>query len=178
MRKVLNILGYFNDEDIAWMTQVGTKQKILPEQYLIKKRERLTSIYLVLDGMFSVELKSSLSIAKVKSGEVLGEMSFVEEDLPSVDVKADKPSSVICIDHEFMLERFDQVPGFKARFYNAMCLCLSSRLRAVTRQLSNKQEEDLESNDLNVLDSNIDNATLRRVQIAGERFNRLLSHFS
>ena len=37
MRKVLNILGYFNDEDIAWMTQVGTKQKILPEQYLIKK---------------------------------------------------------------------------------------------------------------------------------------------
>jgi len=40
------------------------------------------------------------------------------------------------------------------------------------------QEDDAESNDSNVLNSNIDNATLRRVQIAGERFNRLLSHFS
>jgi hypothetical protein len=29
-----------------------------------------------------------------------------------------------------------------------------------------------------MLESNLDSATLQRIQIAGERFNRLLSHFS
>ena len=36
MRKVLHILGYFTEEDIAWITQVGSRKSIAKQEILIK----------------------------------------------------------------------------------------------------------------------------------------------
>jgi CRP/FNR family cyclic AMP-dependent transcriptional regulator len=178
MRKVLHILGYFNDEDIAWITQVGRRQNISAGQFLIQTSVQLNSIYFVLGGRFNIELPDGTAVAKIKSGEILGEMSFIEEELPSVNVKASEDSSVICIDYEFMYDRFKEFSSFEARFYKAISLFLSSRLRGVAGKLSYGKAEMKESKELKMLESSIDNATLQRIQIAGERFNRLLSHFS
>lgn len=178
MRKVLHILGYFNDEDIAWMTQVGRKKTIGTNQFLIETNVELDSMFFVLSGRFNIELPDGTLIAKIKSGEILGEMSFIEEELPSVNVKAAEDSAVISLDHDFMHDRFREVPGFEARFYKAISLFLSSRLRGVAGKLSYGKAEEKDSMEMKMLESNIDNATLQRIQIAGERFNRLLSHFS
>lgn len=45
MRKVLHILGYFSDEDIAWMTEVGKKATIQPNEFLIQTNIELKSIF-------------------------------------------------------------------------------------------------------------------------------------
>lgn len=178
MRKVLHILGYFNDEDIAWMTQFGRKKTISANDFLIQTSIQLGAIYFVLNGRFQIELPDGTLIAKIKSGEILGEMSFIEEELPSVNVKAAEDSSVVAIDYDFMHDRFQETPSFEARFYKAISLFLSSRLRGVAGKLSYGKAEMKESREMKMLESNIDNATLQRIQIAGERFNRLLSHFS
>ena len=178
MRKVLHILGYFNDEDIAWMTQFGRKKMVSANDFLIQTSVQLGSIYFVLSGRFQIELPDGTLIAKIKSGEILGEMSFIEEELPSVNVKAAENSSVVALDYEFMHERFRESPSFEARFYKAISLFLSSRLRGVAGKLSYGKAEMKESKELKMLESSVDNATLQRIQIAGERFNRLLSHFS
>lgn len=178
MRKVLHILGYFNDEDIAWMTQFGRKKTISANDFLIQTSIQLGAIYFVLNGRFQIELPDGTLIAKIKSGEILGEMSFIEEELPSVNVKAAEDSSVVAIDYDFMHDRFQETPSFEARFYKAISLFLSSRLRGVAGKLSYGKAEMKESKEMKMLESNIDNATLQRIQIAGERFNRLLSHFS
>ncbi|MDG1173750.1 MAG: hypothetical protein P8M67_05560, partial [Opitutales bacterium] len=73
MRKVLHILGYFNDEDIAWMTQFGRKKSISANEFLIQTSVQLSSIYFVLNGRFQIELPDGTLIAKIKSGEILGE---------------------------------------------------------------------------------------------------------
>ena len=178
MRKVLHILGYFNDEDIAWMTQVGSKKNVPQNNFLIQTNIKLGSIYFVLSGRFQIELPDGTLIAKIKSGEILGEMSFIEEELPSVNVKAAEESSVVAIDYDFMHDRFRETPSFEARFYKAISLFLSSRLRGVAGKLSYGKVEEKDAKEMKMLESNIDNATLQRIQIAGERFNRLLSHFS
>ena len=56
MRKVLHILGYFNDEDIAWMTQYGRKKNVSANDFLIQTNIQLDSIYFVLNGRFQIEL--------------------------------------------------------------------------------------------------------------------------
>jgi len=178
MRKVLHVLGYFNDEDTAWMSQFGRKKMVSANDFLIQTSVQLGAIYFVLNGRFQIELPDGTLIAKIKSGEILGEMSFIEEELPSVNVKAAEDSSVVAIDYDFMHERFRETPSFEARFYKAISLFLSSRLRGVAGKLSYGKAEQKDAKEMKMLESNIDNATLQRIQIAGERFNRLLSHFS
>ena len=175
MRKVLHILGDFSDEDIAWLIDIGSKKTIQANELLITANVQLKAIYFVLSGRFNIELANGKTIAKIKSGEILGEMSFIEEETPYANVIATDASGVISIAHELLLERFKECPPFEGRFYKAMSLFLSTRLRRVASQLS---EESTEKQMTNEIDQDIDNATLARIQIAGERFNRLLNHFS
>jgi len=178
MRKVLHILGYFNDEDIAWMTQFGRKKLVKANDFLIQTNVQLGSIYFVLGGQFNIELPDGTLLAKIKNGEILGEMSFIEEELPNVNVKAAEDSSVFALGYDFMHERFNENSGFEARFYKAISLFLSSRLRGVAGKLSYGKSEERNLKELKMIESSLDNATLQRIQIAGERFNRLLNHFS
>ena len=173
MRKVLHILGDFSDEDIAWLINVGMKKTVQANELLIAANVQLHAIYFVLSGRFNIELPNGQTIAKVKSGEILGEMSFIEEETPYANVMATDPSSVISIAHEFLLDRFKECPPFEGRFYKAMSLFLSSRLRRVASQHSHESGEKTPQK----FEQDIDNATLNRIQIAGERFTRLLNHF-
>ena len=115
MRKVLHILGYFSDEDIAWMTDVGQKVTINPNEFLIKTDVELSSIFFVLSGKFMVESKEGVEVAQVK-GEILGEMSFIEEEMPVANVCVFETANVIALGHDFMNDRFVSDRGFEARF--------------------------------------------------------------
>ena len=158
MRKVLHILGYFSDEDIAWMTEVGRKLTINSNEYLIKTEVELTAIFFVLNGVFQVESNEGVEVAKVKKGEILGESA-----------------DVIALDHDFMNDRFISDRGFEARFYKAISLFLSSRLRSTSGKLAN---ENSDGKEFKSMQQDIDNSTLNHIQVAGERFNRLVDYFS
>ena len=106
MRKVLHILGYFTEEDIAWITQVGSRKSIAKQEILIKSKTPQRSLFLVLSGRFLIHRSDGATIAKVQSGEILGEMSFVEDEVPNVDVTSLEDSSVVVIDYEYISERF------------------------------------------------------------------------
>ena len=171
MRKVLHILGYFSDEDIAWMTEVGRKLTINSNEYLIKTEVELTAIFFVLNGVFQVESNEGVEVAKVKKGEILGEMSFIEEEMPVANVRALESADVIALDHDFMNDRFISDRGFEARFYKAISLFLSSRLRSTSGKLAN---ENSDGKEFKSMQQDIDNSTLNHIQVAGERFNRLV----
>jgi len=175
MRKVLHILGDFNDQDIEWLIDMGIKKNIQPEEFLIEANVPLHEIYFVLKGKFDVVLPDGTSLAKIKSGEILGEMSFIEEEAPMVNVKATEPAMVISISFAALTTRFKECLGFEGRFYKAMSLFLSSRLRGVAAKVA-YENTDLKTK--KEFEQDIDNATLDRIQIAGERFSRLLNHFS
>ena len=174
MRKVLHILGDFSDEDIEWLIDFGSKRTVQPNTLLIKSDVQLSEVYFVLSGKFIIELKDGTLIAEIKSGEILGEMSFIEDELPMVNVKAMELANVISISHESINDRFKEIPDFAGRFYKAMSLFLSSRLRSVAAKVSYDNSLTKGSKEF---EQDIDNATLNRIQIAGERFSRLLSHF-
>ena len=175
MRKVLHILGYFSDEDIAWMTDVGQKVTINPNEFLIKTDVELSSIFFVLSGKFMVESKEGVEVAQVKKGEILGEMSFIEEEMPVANVRALETANVVALGHDFMNDRFVSDRGFEARFYKAISLFLSSRLRSTSGKLAN---ENTDGKEFKSLQQDIDNSTLNHIQVAGERFNRLVEYFS
>lgn len=171
MKRVLYFLGQLNDRDIEWMVTNGVKKVVKPGEILIQKGKSIDSLYIILSGQLNVYSESSKNepIANLSTGEIVGEMSFLESRLPSVSVIAETNTEVFKISKEIINMRLSSNPEFKAGFFYALALFLSNRLRKTTEQLGygNPDEEDL-------IDSNV----LDGVSQAGLRFGQILHKFS
>lgn len=171
MKRVLFILGQLSDHDIEWMIENGSKETIQDESFLVKQGDSLENIYIVLSGSFRIfnEQNPSFNIAQIGSGEILGEMSFMDERPPSVSVQATETSSVYKISLARMKQKMEVDNRFAARFYYAIGLFLSDRLRKTTGRLGYgalEENEDLDEINMNVLS---------QVGKAGTRFSRMLN---
>lgn len=171
MKRALFFLGQLNSRDVEWMIQNGQKIELGIGEKLIQKGNFIDSLFIILSGQLSVcaENGDKEDIATLGSGEVVGEMSFLETRPPSVSVVAKKSSTVYKISREIIELRLATNPDFKANFYYALALFLSNRLRKTTDQLGygTPEEEDL-----------IDTKILDGVAQAGSRFGQILHRFS
>ena len=171
MKRALFFLGQFNNRDVEWLIHSGQKIELRGGEKLIQKGNFIDSLYIVLSGQLSVcaDNGDKEDIATLGSGEVVGEMSFLETRPPSVSVVAKKTSIVYKISREIIEVRLAANPDFKANFYYGLALFLSNRLRKTTDQLGYGivEEEDL-----------IDTKILDGVTQAGSHFGQILHRFS
>jgi CRP-like cAMP-binding protein len=169
MKRVLFFLGQLNDRDVEWMLNNGNKLELETGDRLINKGEDIDSLYIVLSGQLAVYANNNEPVAKLETGEIVGEMSFLESRPPSVSVIVTRPTVVYQISRKMINSRLSSNAEFKSNFYYALALFLSNRLRKTTDQLGygNPEEEDLI--DTNVLDG---------VSQAGARFGKILHKFS
>jgi CRP/FNR family cyclic AMP-dependent transcriptional regulator len=174
MKRVLFVLGQLSDNDIEWMIDNGKKQTINEGEFLVKQGESIVNIFIVLAGGFRIfnAQNPDYNIAQIGSGEIVGEMSFLDERPPSVSVMATQTSSVYSISLERMKQFMEVDTSFAARFYYSIGLFLSDRLRKTTGRLgygSLEENEDMDEINLNVLS---------QVGQAGSRFSRMLNKFA
>ncbi|MEO0537600.1 MAG: cyclic nucleotide-binding domain-containing protein [Cyanobacteria bacterium P01_A01_bin.123] len=154
MKRVLFILGVLEDEDIDWLVTIGDRQEIAQGTTLIQEGVPTDAIYILLEGILHVcvsSLKHQV-IARLSTGEVVGEMSFVDRRPPSATVEAATSSLVLTIPRQALSQKLEQDLGFAARFYRALAILLSSRLRGMIQQLdeaSQWQPLELSPTDLN-----------------------------
>ena len=172
MKRVLFVLGQLSDQDIEWMIDNGTKQSIQQGNYLVQQGNRLDHIYLILSGHFRIydQAKSDVSISTISSGEIIGEMSFLDDHPPTVSVVALENSSVHAIPLDQMQQYMADNRDFAARFYYSIALFLSDRLRKTTSRLG-YGEVDEDTDELNF-------QVLEQVGQAGSRFKRMLNKFA
>ncbi len=174
MRKVLFILGQLSDGDMEWMLSTGRKEPVPRGNVLIREGKAIENVYIVLDGKFSVTVKAlgEREVARLGSGEILGEMSFVDARPPSATVTALEDSIVFSLPRGELKEKLDRDTGFAARFYRALAVFLSDRLRSTVSRLGYGEgaglDEDLEYED------ELDATVLDAVHLAGSRFDRML----
>jgi CRP/FNR family transcriptional regulator, cyclic AMP receptor protein len=110
-------------------------------------------------------------VARLRSGEIVGEMSFVDSRPPSATVQAVEPSSVLAIPRLALKARLSQDAFFAARFYRAMAVFLSDRLRSTVGLLGYGSGQTLE--DEATYADEIDTTVLDNVSLAGARFDLL-----
>lgn len=166
MKKVLYILGEFEDDDIEWMVKAGVKTGLPPGHVLIREGTPIDSVYFVTHGTFTVSTASGGEVARVGSGEVLGEISYVDRRPPTATVTAVEESGVIAIPRSALSAKLDDDPGFAARFYRALAVFLADRLRSTLRHVGQDTGSDAEDElDLEALDT---------VSRAGVRFERII----
>jgi len=165
MRKALYFLGILNDSDIDWLVAAGSRREIETGIKLIEEGLQIDSVYLVIDGAFAVRTAAlgGREVARLMSGEVMGEMSFVDHAPPSATVQALESSLVLDIPRRRLNAKLTEDTAFAARFYRALAMSLAARLRHSVAALAGGTAMDTEG------EMGFD--ALDNVSMAGARFD-------
>ncbi|CAK0764867.1 Cyclic nucleotide-binding protein [uncultured Gammaproteobacteria bacterium] len=172
MRKALYILGQLSDEDTDWFARAGIRRKIPAGQALVQQGTPLGSLYFLLDGTMVVSLPGIGDVSTLSSGEIIGEISFVDSRPPSASVRAGTDCFVLDLPREVILAKLDEDVRFSARFYRAIATFLSARLRGTEQRLGYRKENGLDEE--MELDGELDMNVLDNIHVAGARFDRML----
>jgi CRP-like cAMP-binding protein len=170
VRKVLFILGQLEDVDVEWMAGVGQKRTIEAGQILISQGTPIDALFFMLEGECEVFLRSGKILARLGSGEILGELSFVDAAPPSASVRATLRTKVLAVPKKAIEARMRQDTAFAARFYKAIAIFLSDRLRAMVAAAGHGPEAD----DGGLQADELDTSVLDRLHQAGARFDAML----
>lgn len=136
LRKVLYLFAVLNDNDIDWLTTYGRKEKVPKGTVLIQQGEAVEAVYFLLKGAFAVVITLTVDgqvtereIARRASGEIVGEMSFVEVGVASATIRCAENSFVLAIPQDLLREKLQRDRGFAMRFYRSLTIVLVDRLR-------------------------------------------------
>lgn len=137
MKRIVFILGVLEDEDVDWLIATGQRRELAPGDILIHEGQPCDHIFLILDGCLQVAVVAlnNQPIAQLASGEVVGEMSFVDGQPPSATVSALEATVVLGISADLLRQKLKQDIWFASRFYRALSILLSSRLRSTVKHL-------------------------------------------
>jgi CRP/FNR family transcriptional regulator, cyclic AMP receptor protein len=173
MRKILFIFGVLNDSDVDWMVQAGTTRRLERGDVLIHEGRMFHSIVLLLSGKMAVNLDGIGEVAQLASGDFIGEMSLVDSAPPSATVAAKVDCTALFIEKVKLQRKLAEDVGFAGRFYRALAILLSDRLRATEKRMAYGEDQDLEDESVRLKDE-LDIGVLDQVSMAGDRFDRLL----
>jgi CRP/FNR family transcriptional regulator, cyclic AMP receptor protein len=132
MANTLYMIASLSDADMIWLLSIGNLRRLRDRDKPIAAGKPVADLFFVMQGSLAVLLPDGSQVATLGEGDVFGEMSFVESRPPSVSVRADGKAEVLAIPRRAILDRFELEPTFAARFYRALAMFLSYRLRETT----------------------------------------------
>ena len=143
MQNVRYIAAGLSDADMLWLLSVGKLKKLAVGERLVTAGKLPAELFFITDGKLDVLLEDGRLVAQLQQGDVVGEMSFVEQNPPGASVLASGPAEVLAIPRKLIVAHFEEEPLFAARFYRALAVFLSERLRDTTRAVRLANEEEL-----------------------------------
>ena len=170
MRKALYVMGILDDEDVEWLASHGRNLGVKKDEVLIREGEPVDALFILLDGSLSVSIGGA-QVATLLTGEIVGEISFVDSQPPSATVTAGQYSHVLAVPRALLHAKIETDAWFASRFFRAMAVFLADRLRITTARLASKSGgkssslHDEDEIDLEMMDS---------VSLAAVRFDKLL----
>ncbi|MBK7423507.1 MAG: cyclic nucleotide-binding domain-containing protein [Propionivibrio sp.] len=171
MRKVLYILGQLTDQDTDWLAVVGKRVHVKSGELLVRQGEHLDQLFIVLDGELKVLAAQGQEIARVGVGDILGEMSFVDDSPTSASVQTISEVLVLAVEHRLISQRMAADAAFAARFYKSIAIFLADRMRNVLARFGyGESPDDLDEMQHGELDGHV----LDTLHLAGSRFDRML----
>jgi bacteriocin-type transport-associated protein len=152
------LLQQLNNSDISWMIANGRQQRIAAGSVLIQQQSSLDTFYLILEGSLSASInrnqESALAsvfaaleddneleqeIARFSTGEVLGEISFLNFSPSITTVKAVENSLVLALPSQHLLTALRQDLEFATRFYRVLAILLLDRFERLVSKFTRRQ---------------------------------------
>lgn len=131
MHTALGLLNELAEEDIDWIFRAGSERHVSANTVVVSEDQPLTYVFIVLEGLFGVRVASitDAEMGRLGAGEIIGDISFLENSLPSASVVALENSLLLEIPTGVLAERLRVMPFFAAQFYRALAILNSRRMR-------------------------------------------------
>jgi CRP-like cAMP-binding protein len=168
----LYILGQLDDLDVEWLARAGRKRQVADGEAIITQNRPSPAIFLLIDGRLAVDVIGLGRVALLLPGEILGEMSFVDNAPPSATVLGAGAATVLEIPKDALSAKIEADPGFGLRFFRAIAFFLSDRLRTAQSRKASGGKVSLQSDELQ--EDELEEGVLDTVALAGDRFDRML----
>jgi len=138
MRTNFDLSDGLRDEDLVWLFQTGTKRAVHPGTAIVREGVRPNALFVVIRGQFSVRVENVADepLARLGTGELIGEISFLEGSPASATIVSEMESAVLAIDKQLLNERIREDTAFAARLYRAFALIAERRLRSRVDRLA------------------------------------------
>lgn len=131
------LFRYFTPEERERVEALGRVVDIDEGGFLIREKERDSTLFTVEEGRLEIVVyneRDAKMIATVGPGDVLGEVSFIDDSPRSVSVRAAEQTRVLAWEREVLSRELAAEPELLAKFSIAMCELLVERLRESVRR--------------------------------------------
>ncbi len=132
------LFRYFTNVERRRIEDIGDLRKIVKDDYLIRARDEDATLFAVEEGhldIVAIRDGNPVIVATVGAGDVLGEVSFIDDSPRSVSVRAGETSLVRSWDKRTLSEALAFDPQLLAKFSVAMCELLVERLRDTVKRV-------------------------------------------
>ena len=133
------LFRYFTDEERHKVEKIGVVRTIREDNYLIRAKEADSRLFAVEEGHLDIVGKrdgKEIVLATVGPGDVLGEVSFIDDSPRTVSVKAGEENAVVRgWEKAALSEALAKDPQLLAKFSIALCELLVERLRDTARRV-------------------------------------------
>jgi extracellular factor (EF) 3-hydroxypalmitic acid methyl ester biosynthesis protein len=143
MNSILNVLADLEGSDIEWLLSNGTELQVISNYLLTLAGKVPSSLFIVLEGLVGVRVDALGNdfLRTLGPGQMVGEMSFLENKPASATVVAIENSLLLAISRSTLESKLVSDPQFAARLYRALARLLSERLRGTMAALSQRMGE-------------------------------------
>lgn len=154
------LLKELTHSDIDWLIATGYQQEIAADSILIQAGQKSDRLHILLDGTLTVntsqidnnplakafaalegEKAAGREIARLTSGEVVGEIPFIGVHSTATTVIAVEKSLVLSISQQQLAAKLEQDINFATRFYRAVAILLSARSQSLVQQLNHSKRD-------------------------------------
>jgi cAMP-dependent protein kinase regulator len=132
------LFRYFTEEERDRVESFGEVKRVAQDAYLIRAGEIDSTLFAIEDGHLDIVVMRDgepAVVATVGPGDVLGEVSFIDDSPRSVSVKAGEETTVRAWDKRTLSEKLAFEPQLLAKFAVAMSELLVERLRDTARRV-------------------------------------------
>ena len=132
------LFRYFTEDERRRVESIADVRRIAEGAYLIRAGEIDSSLFAVEDGHLDIVVMRDdepAVVATVGPGDVLGEVSFIDDSPRTVSVKAGEETTVRSWDKRTLSEALAFEPQLLAKFAVAMSELLVERIRDTARRV-------------------------------------------
>jgi extracellular factor (EF) 3-hydroxypalmitic acid methyl ester biosynthesis protein len=131
MSKGVSLLSNFAPDTAQRIISAGVERLIASGESVLTYGEQPDHLFVILNGTFAVRVGDSKGapVAILGPGEVLGEISLLEQTPATGTVASLEDARVLSVPHLKLAEQIRSHPPFAADFYRGLAQSLAARLR-------------------------------------------------
>jgi len=117
-------------------------------EFILYEGATCEALYIIVEGEAKVLKREHIGpdhdkmveLSRLGLGSVIGEMSFLDGDVASASVLAERPTKLYRIHRNAIFELIERSPGFSTNFYRSLASILSRRLRVANTILTTTEQ--------------------------------------